>query len=401
LPFVANYRAQNTTDRDEILVEDGFFTFKAPQPEFGDYVKAGQWVIDVDIKDRSNRSREFPNSSSLNHLLCCSPSTTRTRRARGYWVRYARNRLAFRVGYRTGFAGGCLLKAADAFEAVFEDKGFTAVVSEKHQYAEGLSALLGSPGEIKLLEKASVRELLWHMQSGKAYPYKGLASILKAGHDCEYFVSKLVQRGILLRGISFRCEACHLLQWHPLGQIGEVIECAGCLRRVQPPVRAPISFKLNELATRAVEQGVIPVLLTQRLLSTHNTKHTLALLGVEVTKNDRRVDVDFATTYHEYLVLAECKEFRSGANPQQIKEASRQLSGLVRVAIDVGAPIVLLSTLLPQAPPELAQEVLRLNRSRRVAVHLVSLVEMELVNLRKPEETVDLAKVNLFYPPEM
>jgi hypothetical protein len=125
------------------------------------------------------------------------------------------------------------------------------------------------------------------------------------------------------------------------------------------------------------------------------------LLGVEVTKNDKQVDIDFVTTHKGYLLLAECKEFRCGASPKQIKEATRQLSGLTRVAIDIEAPIVLLSTLLPRIPPELAQGVLRLNRGGKVAVHLVSLVEMKLVDLHNPDETVDLAKVDLFHSPEV
>jgi hypothetical protein len=401
MPLIADFRVYNTTERDEILLEDGFFSFKAPQPEFGDYIKAGQWTVDVDFKDRSNRSHEFPHSSKLNYLLCCAPSAARTRLAGGYWVRYAQRRLAFLVDRHTGFTGGCLPKAPDAFRAVFDDRGFTAALSDKHPYAEGLSALLGSPRNIKLLEEPGVRNLLWHMRTGRACTYEDMAPTLRLGQDCEPVVAKLVQRGILLRGMSFRCEACHLLRWYPMSQIGETMECAGCLKTIQPPVRAPISFKLNELVARAVDQGSIPVLLTQRLLSTHTIKHALALFGIEVTKEGRQVDVDFMTTYEGYLLLAECKEFKNGVAAKQIRETIEQLSNLVKVAIDVGAPVVLLSTLLPDTPPELAQRVLRLNRSREVAVHLVSLKEMKLVNLCNPAETIDFDKVDLFYPPKV
>jgi hypothetical protein len=400
MPPIGNFRVHNTKERDEVLLEDGAFSFKRPQPEFGDYARVGQWIVDVDLKDRSNKSREFPLSSRLNHLLCGSPSTGRTQWAGGYWARYAQSRLAFRVDQHTSFTVGHLVEATDAFRAVFEDKGFSTTLSDKHPYAEGLLTLLGSPGKVKLLEDAGLRDLLWCMQA-KSFTFEDMASILKLGQDGEPVVAELVQRGILLRGMSFRCEACGLLRWYPVSRIGEAMQCAGCLKMVQPPVRAPISFKLNELVARAVGQGSIPVLLTQRLFSTHTIEHALALFGLSVAQGGREVDVDFVTTYQGYLLLAECKELKNGASPKQVREAIKQLSNLVEVAIDVGAPIVLLSTLLPDTPPELAARVLRLNRGGKVAVHLVSLREMKLVDLHNPTETIDFGKVNLFYPPEV
>jgi hypothetical protein len=113
---------------------------------------------------------------------------------------------------------------------------------------------------------------------------------------------------------------------------------------------------------------------------------------------DSPVDIDFMTTYHGHLVLAECKEFKKGASPEQLGETVDQLSALVRVAEEVGAPIVLLSTLLPHTSAELAKSVLRLNRGGQVAVHLVSLSEMKFVNLHDPTKTADFGKVNLFCP---
>jgi len=402
IPLIADFRLYNTSERDEILIEDGFFSFKAPQPEFGDYIRAGQWVVDVDIKDRFNKGHEFPLSPRLNHLLCCSPSDSRVRWARGYWTRYARGRLAFRVDRRTGFTRGCLPKASDVFQPVFESNGFDTTLSDKHPYTEGFRTLLGSSSDVKLLEEAGVRELLWHMQSGNAYALGDMASILKLGRgDGESVAAKLVQKRVLLRGMCFRCAACGLLRWYPLNQIRETMQCAGCLKTIQPPVGAPVSYKLNELVARAVGQGSIPVLLTHRFFSTRTDKHTLSLFGLEVTRNDRPIDVDFVTTYQGYLLLAECKEFKNGANQREVKNAVKQLSDLVRVARAIRSPIAFLSTLLPETPPELAEQVLRLNRQRKVAVHLISLGEMKLVDLHNPTETIDFGKVNLFYPPEV
>ena len=370
-------------------------------PKFGDVAKVGQWVVDIELKDRSNRSYEFPVSSKLNHLLCGSPSDRQILWAEGYWIRYAHGRLACRVDQRSSFVRGRLVKAADAFQAAFADKGFDSKISDKCPYTEGFLKLLGSPSSIKLLEKAGVRNLLWHMQKGEAFTFDNMASILKSGEECESIVDKLVQSRILLRGMSFRCEACGLLRWYPINEVDEVMQCTGCLESIRPPVRAPISFRLNELVARAVDQGSIPVLLTQRLLSTHTIRHALALYGLEVAKGKRKSEVDFITTYQGYLLLAECKEFKNGASPKQIRETVKQLSDLVKIAIEVKAPIVLLSTLLPETPHELAERVLRLNRGRKVAVHLIALTEMKLVDLHNPSETIGLDRVNLFYPPEI
>ncbi len=399
VPYISS-----TSERDEVLVEDDIFSFRILSPKFGEVIedRAAEWVIDIDLKDNSGRSLELPFSSRLNHLLCGSPDEELVK-IPGYWLRYAFPRIAQRVSRRTSLAHGTLVNASATFPPAFNDKGFAASLSDKHPYIEGFLALLGSSNNVRLLEEQSVRQLFWQMKkSGRTYTFCQIASTLQLGQKCSTVVDNLVRSRVLLRGMSFRCESCGLLRWYPLNELAEVMQCAGCLNLIQPPVGAEIVFKLNELADRAISQGAIPVLLTQHLLSMHNFEHTLALFGLRVKDDDadREVEVDFVTTCKGCLLLAECKELKDGADPKHIREAKRQLTKLVEMARRVAAPIVLLSTLLPETSEELANHVLQLNhRSRgKVAVHLVSLTKMKLVNLQPPFKMVEFQRANLFHP---
>lgn len=388
----------NTSERAEILLEDNYFSFKSVSPEFGESIKAGEWVIDIDIEDNYGRSIELPFSSKLNTLLSGSPSDTRIRLG-GYWIRYAYGKLSRRVNAKTAFADGFVVTAPEAFPPMFSDKGLILSIGDKHPYIEGFLSQLDSMGDIKLLEQPGVRRLLWDMRGGKTHTFGEMRGLLRMGQDENTStIDKLVQRRILLRGIRFRCESCGLQRWYPLNTLDEVMQCSGCLKLVQPPSGVSISFRLNELADRAVSQGAIPVLLTYRMLSLHSMKQGFALFGATVNYPAQGSEVDLITTNYSQLVLAECKEFKDGANAKQIREAKAQISSLVNLAERAEARIVLFSTLLPKIPIQLIDHVKKLNRKRKAAVHLVSLTEMKLVDLDNPSDLIEIRGSNLSHP---
>jgi hypothetical protein len=378
---IANFHLESSSDSTELTLDGNHFLFRRPAPEFGQIAKSGEWAVRVKLRI----PYEFPVSSRLNHLLCGSP-----KRSHGdHWIRYADGELICRVSEGTGFTGGFLVKAPDAFQAVFDDRGFSAQLSEKRAYAEGFLSLLDSP---KLLEEPGVRDLLWEMQNGKTHPFGEMKSFLRMGAECDSVIDTLVESRILLRGMSFECESCGLSRWYPINTLDEQMQCAGCLKMIRPPSRAPIAFRLNELVARAVGQGSIPVILTHRVLSRYLFNKSLSLFGVEVTKGDLRADIDLVTTHQGFLVLAECKDFKKGVLLDEKRKALRQLRTLVKVADQAQAPIVLLSTLLPGDAPEIvefAEHILKLNKRGSVAVHLLSLSQMGFVNLRSPEKMLE------------
>ena len=59
------------------------------------------------------------------------------------------------------------------------------------------------------------------------------------------------------------------------------------------------------------------------------------------------------------MLLAECKDLKDGIGYRAIHATLRQLRRVVELSVDVEARIVLLSTLLPDIPPELAEGVLK------------------------------------------
>jgi hypothetical protein len=207
--------------------------------------------------------------------------------------------------------------------------------------------------------------------------------------------------------MSFRCEGCGLSRWYPLNQLDDVIQCAGCLNVIQPPARTEISFKLNELASRAIKQGAIPVLLTQRFLSMHYIRHTLVVFGLKAASSGQNeVEIDLVTTYKGQLVLSECKnlEVVNSLSRKSLKDILKQLSQIVNLARQlrpsdtenhIKSPLVLLATLLPTIPQELVDRVVWLNRSTKVAVNLVDLRQMKLVDLSDPSNRLE--PQNLLY----
>ena len=119
---------------------------------------------------------------------------------------------------------------------------------------------------------------------------------------------------------------------------------------------------------------------------------SLRLFGFEVSKNDLHMEIDYITTYRGGLILAECKDFKKGVLPKEKSSALAQLTGLVRLAKQIQAPTVILSTLLPATAPELTEMVtkaLMLSRKTGIATHLLSLTEMRLVNLEKPDKILE------------
>jgi len=400
-PAVPSSRLKDTDTRDEVYVKDGYLSFKRPEPKFGGHIRSGEWIVDAALGDSQGKQYDFPKSSQLNYMLCDHPSKTVLRWNRGFGVRFANERLSWRTNRKLEFLRVRLPSATEVFRPVFHDGGYKTKVSDRTPYNEGFRELLGSATNIKLLEEKCIRDLLWKMTSGDSYDISTMLGIMRVKKkQRNSLIADLVRQRVLLRGMTFRCEACGLLRWYPIHEISEEMRCAGCLRSIQPPVMAKVTFKLNELAARAVEQGAIPVLLTERFLLLRAGRYHQPLLGLEVRKDkDEPIDVDLVSVFHGKLLLAECKDFKDGVSHRTICSTLTQLRGIVALATEVGAQIVLLSTLLPDIPPELAEGVLKIGRRFKTAVHLVSLTNMALVDLKDPTKTIPQNKESLSRAP--
>lgn len=88
--------------------------------------------------------------------------------------------------------------------------------------------------------------------------------------DFHTLIQELYNRGILLRGKSMQCPHCKTRLWHPLESLTRPLSCYCCSSQISLPVapdtEADDSYRLNELLVQAVDQGLVAVILTMRLL---------------------------------------------------------------------------------------------------------------------------------------
>lgn len=382
---IAYFHTISTEETSETAIEKNSFSFKSPKPEFSDLIKGGEWGVDI----KFDTPYEYPAFAKINHFLCGSPKEVYYGFHSGYWIRAAHEKFVHRAGKKTEFLKGYLVSDEQAYQESFQDKGYNIRLTEKHSYTEGFLKLLQSPD---ILEDPKVIDLLWGLQKHEGHTYDTLCAELKKGDEGGGLIDDLVSKRILLRGMKFRCSACGLSRFYPINTLDEEMQCPGCLNYLQPPSRAPIVFRLNELVTRAIEQGSIPVVLTHKFLNKLSGNQTLRLFGSEVSKDESKIDVDYITTYQSGLVFVECKDFKQGVSPKEKKGAVQQLNKLVALAKQMDASVVILSTLLPYPSSDcndLAYQIEKMKAKYKLPVELLSLSAKGIVNLKDPEKLVE------------
>jgi hypothetical protein len=386
---VFNTYANQVTD--ETSINGGQFSFRSPKPEFADLANGGEWAIDI----RFIRPIEYPHFSNLNHWLAGKPNDRDLEWSHGYWIRYTDEKFVHRSNLKTSFITGQFTSDEDGFGEVFHEKGFETRVTEKNAYIEGFLRLLG---DLASLKDEKIRDFLWRLQKKDAYNYADLKAELKKGNESDDLIDGFVKRRLLIRGMEFRCPDCGLLQFHPINILAEEMQCAGCLKLIQPPSNAAIQFRLNELACHAVQQGSIPVGLTHKFFQTLSVNRTLRLFGLEVFKDDLNMEIDYITTYRGEIILVESKDFKKGILPKEKRSALTQLTRLVKLANQIHSPTVIMSTLLPTTSPDFTDMVgkaLNLSKNTGIATHILSLSAMGLVDLEQPSKILE--HPDLFY----
>lgn len=382
---VAYFHTKHAEETSEAEIEKKFFSFKSPRLEFSNLIKGGEWAVDI----KFDAPYEYPAFSRINHYLCGSPKEMFYSFHNGYWIRSAYEKFVHRVNSKSNFLKGYLINDDQAYQEFFRDKGYNIRLTEKHSYTEGFLKLIQNP---EILADSQIINLFWMLQKKDAYTYENLCAELKKGDNGGEIVDDLVSKHILLRGMKFRCGSCGLSRFYPINTLDEEMQCPGCLRNIQPPSKASIMFRLNELAIQAVEQGSIPVALTHRFFRKISINQTLRLFGAEISNDSLKIDVDYITTYHGSLVLVECKDFKSGVLPKEKKNAMQQLSNLVALAKRVDALIVVLSTLLPHPSPEyddIVRQIQKMRDNTKISIHLLSLSKNGIINLKQPEKIVE------------
>jgi hypothetical protein len=165
-------------------------------------------------------------------------------------------------------------------------------------------------------------------------------------------VEKLYQNKVLLRGKSFICRQCDGELWFTFENISAENKCYRCGHLVNIPTflnnRALTdSFRVNELVVSAVDQGVLPVLLTLYLLNKQRFIAPKYLYNCEFTVGDKsqcQGEVDLIFTLGRIIGLGEIKADRGF-------EFS-QVDRLVDLAAQIDARVLVFSTLKSRSSQE-------------------------------------------------
>jgi hypothetical protein len=165
-------------------------------------------------------------------------------------------------------------------------------------------------------------------------------------------VERLYQRKMLLRGKSFSCPECEGELWFALEDIKAENRCYRCDHPVIIPTyhdnRALAdSFRVNELILNAVDQGVLPVLLTLHFLARQRFVAQKYFYDCELAVEGKAgcfAELDIIFTLGRMVGVGEVKADR-GFETEQVDR-------LIEIAKKVRARVLLFSTLRPRASDE-------------------------------------------------
>ena len=386
--YIANFSISHSINGESTLVEEDKLIFRVPPLQFDKYLNWGEWVVDI----KQQNPYEFPLSSKLNYFLCGSPTEQWIQLRDGYWFRCGEYQvISARVNKKTNFTTLHKVKPFSAFEARLSDSGYSIHLNDIHNFTEAFVSMLG---DLSIIENMHVRELIWLLRNRKAYTYDDLLEKLHCNGN-DQIIEYLVDKKILFRGVELICDYCGTKRWYPLNQVDEIMQCAGCLRKVRLPTAPNFKYVLNELVYKVVCGGAIPVILTKRVLDKLSFGEKLSAFGLGITKGDIRTDIDLITTYNGHTVLCECKEYKNGIPAKEKGKAADQIKQLIEVALEVEAHVVIFSSFLPiihQDFQNISRTLFRLNKKHekdQIAIHLLSLTELKFIHLMDMNKSMD------------
>lgn len=168
-------------------------------------------------------------------------------------------------------------------------------------------------------------------------------------------VEKLYESKVLLRGKSFSCPECEGPLWFALENIEAENRCYRCGHPVLIPTyrnnRAlPDAFRVNELIVNAVDQGVLPVLLTLWFLSQYGSRANKYLYDCEVAVRGETGafgELDIVLTLGRMIGVGEIKANRGFP--------IEQVNRLIEIGKRIRAGFLLFSTLKERSSIEVKE----------------------------------------------
>ena len=141
-------------------------------------------------------------------------------------------------------------------------------------------------------------------------------------------LEELIDVGFVCRGRQERCPECGYEDFYALAEVGERVVCHACqtrfLLRVAMRDRAEpkLAYQLDPLMARAMDQNLLPVLLTLRYLYSPAVAVAEAFWpGLEIIEADGTMqECDILLAQEESVIVCECKESATGLTPEEAEK---------------------------------------------------------------------------------
>lgn len=181
------------------------------------------------------------------------------------------------------------------------------------------SAVLDEPLLAELLAKEAH---FLELQARSAIEIAGNAKMPK--DELLPALGSLVETGFVRRGAAVRCPRCKIGAVLMLDEQSERVRCRACGNSYLLPVleeggmiERPVMYMLDGLMARAMDQDLLPVLLTLRAcLPTDTSAIRAAWLGLEFTSSGGDSEHDLLISDGNMVTVAECKSSASISDMQ-------------------------------------------------------------------------------------
>jgi hypothetical protein len=171
----------------------------------------------------------------------------------------------------------------------------------------------------------------------------------------EHWVANSILRRLWRIG---SCPVCQTTHHEAILKITHSYRCPGCGASIPLPESLVIDYQLHPILEAAINQGLMPVVLTGRFLKNLTRDGFLWLPGLKYTHAGVSGDIDIVASCDGRLILVECKT-RDQSDPLKVEWAKivDQVKALATVGRACKASLVLLASMIDSYPQAVKDEV--------------------------------------------
>lgn len=154
------------------------------------------------------------------------------------------------------------------------------------------------------------------------------------------------------------CTRCGRLSFVPRLNIQKRTVCPACGNRISLSESVPLGYALHRTVRLAVQEGIVPVVLTGRFLRNLTNLGFLWLPGVKYRFEERLGDIDLLACCDGHLVFCECKELdETPADAKVWDDVVSQFLETIVIAKKCGASLAILAALVAEYPQAVRDRV--------------------------------------------